>query len=107
MLLPKDIFVATTEYVRFLLYLYSEKVFTVEQLSSEFNISKWVLYKQVRYWEGQDYVSIIAMVGRKGGKQYHYQATDKLEHQLKDILVLLLKARGVKEFDIRKIIEKK
>jgi len=107
MILPQDIFMTTKEYMEFLLYLYSEKVFVVEQLSSAFNISKWVLYKQVKYWEEQEYITLISTLGRKGGKQYHYQTTDKLERQLKDILILLLKSRRVKEFDIRKIIEKK
>ena len=91
MILPKDIFATTMEYIKFLLFLHSEKVFTIENLSSEFNISKWVLYKQVKYWKRQKYIVIITKVGEKGGKLYHYQATNKLELQLRETLELLLK----------------
>ncbi len=107
MILPKDIFKTTKEYIRFLLYLYSEKIFTVEKLSLEFNISKWVLYKQLKSWKRQKYTTVISKVGEEGGKLYYYQTTDKLELHLKDILTSLLKSRGFKEPGIKKIIEKK
>ena len=90
-MLPKDIFATTMEYIKFLLFLHSEKVFTIEKLSSEFNISKWVLYKQVKYWKRQKYIIIVTKVGEKGGKLYHYQTTDRLELQLRETLELLLK----------------
>lgn len=105
MVLPKDIFATTKEYIKFLLFIYSEKVFTVEQLSSEFNISKWVIYKQVKYWKRLKYVSIIKMIGKKAGKQYHYQITDVLNTYLKDILVSILKSRGASEQDLKKLLK--
>lgn len=91
MILPRDIFETTKEYVDFLLYLYSVKAFTVEQLSLKFNISNWVLYKRVKYWEEQDYINIISTLGEKGGKQYHYQITKKLDNLVKALLTKLQK----------------
>jgi predicted transcriptional regulator len=93
MILPQDIFATTKEYIEFILYLYSSKVFTVEQIISNFNVSKWLLYKRIRFWEKQGYITIVSTVGKKGGKQYHYQATDKLELQLRDITNLLLMSK--------------
>ena len=89
MILSYDIFKTTKENIKFLLYLYSEKDFTMEDLSLKFNISKWVLYKKVKHWKRQKYVAITKTVGRKGGKQYYYQATKKLEIVLKDFLSML------------------
>jgi len=105
MILPKDIFITTIEYVRFLLYLSKGKVFTVEELSSKFGISKWLLYKHVKYWEKQNYISLVSMIGKKGGKMYHYKATSKLEIQIQDILKILLKSKGIKEQNVEKLLK--
>ena len=91
MILPQDIFETTKEYVEFLIYLYSAKVFTVEELSLRFNISKWMIYKRVKYWKEQDYINIISTLGEKGKKQYHYQITDKLTSLFKEISNILKK----------------
>jgi predicted transcriptional regulator len=99
MILPKDIFTTSKEHIKFLLYLYSEKTFNINEVSSAFNISKWVLYKQVRYWKVQNYVTIVASVGKIGGKQYQYQVTDKLTFLLKEFLSMLLKKLDLKEVD--------
>jgi len=69
--------------VKFILYIYSGEIFIAEVLVSRFDISKWVVYKNLRYWEKQEYISIVSTVGKKGGKQYNYQITDKLKTQLK------------------------
>ena len=91
MIIPKDIFTDAIEYIRFLLYLFRKGGVTVEQMSSEFNISKWLLYKRVKYWEEQGDIILITTVGKKGGKQYRYQATDRIKQKSRDILGLLLK----------------
>ena len=95
MKLSKDIFKTILDYVGLLHYLHSEKAFTVDLICLKFNISKWVVYKQIRYWEEHGYISILATLGEKGGKQYTYQATAKLEQKLRDILALLLKDKDL------------
>lgn len=89
MILPQDIFETTREYVEFILYLHSAKVFTIEQLSLKFNISKWLLYKRVKYWENQGYITVISTVGEKGGKHYHYRITESLDVILDKLLSVL------------------
>jgi len=102
--LKQEIFETTKEYVVFIMYLYNVKAFTVEQLSLRFNISKWLLYKRVKYWEKQGYVLITSMVGEKGGKQYQYKIAEKLEHHLEEILQLL---KGEMDFEETKLENKK
>ena len=98
-----DIFTDFVSYVRFVIYIYSSKTFTAEILSSRFNIAKWVVYKDLKYWERKGYITIISMVGKKGGKQYHYQITDKLKAQLRESITSLqnsfdyLKKKRIKE----------
>jgi len=89
MIFPRDIFTDFVGYVKFILYIYSNITFTAEILSSQFNIGKWVIYKHLRYWEKQEYITIISMVGEKGGKQYLYQITDRLKNQLKKSIMSL------------------
>ena len=47
------------------------------------------------------------MVGEKGGKRYHYKIAEKLEHNIKEILVLLLESKGIRKQDIEKIMGEK
>ena len=56
----------------------------------------------MRYWEGEGYISINSMVGEIGGKQYHYQVTDKLNIQLEEIILILLKNKESKETSVYK-----
>ena len=105
MKLSKDIFETVLDYTNLLLYLYSEKAFTIDQICSRFNISKWVAYKQVKYWEEKGYVGVLTTLGEGGGKQYKYQISDKFQEVVEDILVSLLKSRGFTEQEIKGIIK--
>lgn len=105
MILLQDIFATTKESIGFLLHLYTVRSFTIEQISSHFNISKWVLYKKVKYWEEAKMITLITQKGEKGGKQYKYQITNRLSTYLRNILFFLIEELDLEDVNIK--IEKK
>lgn len=79
--------------------------FTIEELSSKFNISKWTLYKHFPKWEAQNIIRKTDTTSQKGGKGYQYQITENTRRKLKTFLKMLIEGLGFKDMLIENIME--
>ena len=106
MILPQDILVTMENYIRFLVYLYKQKNFTIEELGSKFNISMWTLYKHFPQWEKEDIIKKIATTSTTAkGKRYQYQLTESTRTKLKTFLKMLIEGLGFKDMLLENIKE--